>query len=49
VDEILLPGEPEERTFLERLTGGIPIPEPTVKSLMTLGERMGVKFPQPAD
>ncbi len=49
VDEILLPGEPEERTFLERLTRGIPIPEPTVKSLTTVGERMGVMFPQPVD
>ncbi|MEM2279901.1 MAG: Ldh family oxidoreductase [Nitrososphaerota archaeon] len=47
VDEILLPGEPEERVYRERLEKGVPIDENTIRRLKGLGERLGVPFPEP--
>jgi LDH2 family malate/lactate/ureidoglycolate dehydrogenase len=44
-NEIFVPGEPEERTFLERSKNGIPLPEGTVRNLMAVSEKLGVKLP----
>jgi L-2-hydroxycarboxylate dehydrogenase (NAD+) len=47
VGEVLLPGEPEERSYADRLAKGIPIDSATAKSLMELAARLGVEFPRP--
>jgi len=44
-DEIFVPGEPEERTFDERSKSGIPLPEGTVRNLLSIAERFGIKLP----
>ena len=44
-DEIFVPGEPEERTFDERSKNGIPLPEGTVRNLLSIAERFGIKLP----
>jgi len=44
-NEILVPGEPEERTFDERSRNGIPLPEGTIRNLREVAERFGVKLP----
>ncbi len=44
-DEILVPGEPEYRTYLDRSENGIPLPERTVQNLRGVAERLGVKLP----
>lgn len=43
--EIFVPGEPEERTFTERSKNGIPLPEGTVRNLIAVSEKLGVKLP----
>ncbi len=43
--EILVPGEPEERTYDDRLKNGIPLPEGTIRNLKGVAERFGVKLP----
>jgi LDH2 family malate/lactate/ureidoglycolate dehydrogenase len=43
--EILMPGEPEEKTFDERSRTGIPLPEGTIRNLREVAERFGVKLP----
>jgi LDH2 family malate/lactate/ureidoglycolate dehydrogenase len=45
VKEVLVPGEPEDKVHAERLRGGIPLPEGTVRNLRTVAERFGVKLP----
>jgi len=45
-DEIFVPGEPEERTCLERSQKGIPLPEGTAHNLRGIAERFGIKLPQ---
>jgi ureidoglycolate dehydrogenase (NAD+) len=45
VKEVMLPGEPEDRVYEERLKNGIPLPEGTVKNLKQIAERFGVKLP----
>ena len=45
VDEILIPGEPELRTKMERLREGCPIREEDADLLRQLGEDLGVPFP----
>lgn len=47
VEEIMLPGEPEERSMKERLKKGIPIDPNTLQRLRELGERLSVSFPEP--
>ncbi|MCS7145649.1 MAG: Ldh family oxidoreductase [Nitrososphaerota archaeon] len=47
VQEILLPGEPEERTMRERLKNGVPLDQNTVKRLREVGERLGITHPPP--
>ncbi len=44
-NEIFVPGEPEERTFVERSRSGIPLPEGTVRNLKSVSEKYGVKLP----
>lgn len=44
-DEILVPGEPEYRTYEERSRNGIPLPERTVQNLREVAGRLGVKLP----
>ncbi len=43
--EILVPGEPEERTFDDRIKNGIPLPEGTIRNLRGVAERFGIKLP----
>ncbi len=45
VKEIMVPGEPEERTFDERSRNGVPLPEGTVRNLREVAERFGVPLP----
>ncbi len=41
-DEVLLPGEPEERTRERRLAEGVPLPDQTWKELRGLAAKMGI-------
>ena len=43
--EIFVPGEPEERTYVERSKNGIPLPGGTVRNLLVVSEKLGVKLP----
>ena len=45
VDEIMVPGEPEERVHRERLTNGIPLPPGTVDSLRAAADRFEIPLP----
>jgi ureidoglycolate dehydrogenase (NAD+) len=45
VEEILVPGEPEERVLAERLARGIPLPAGTVTKLKIAAERFGLEMP----
>ncbi len=45
VEEIFVPGEPEERTYLERSKNGIPLPEGTWEKLRAMAERFNVTLP----
>ena len=45
VDEILVPGEPEERTFAERSRRGIPLPPGTVEKLREASARFNIPLP----
>ncbi|AUX76260.1 MULTISPECIES: Ldh family oxidoreductase [Sinorhizobium] len=45
VEEIMMPGEPEQRREEERLRTGIPITENVIADLTKEGERIGVMFP----
>ncbi|MBC7236360.1 MAG: Ldh family oxidoreductase [Chloroflexi bacterium] len=44
-EEILVPGEPEDRVYEERLANGIPLPEGTVINLRQSAAKMGVELP----
>jgi len=44
-DEILMPGEPEQRTYLERSTNGIPLPPGTVEKLQEAAQRLNLTSP----
>ncbi len=44
-DEILMPGEMEERRCQERMVTGIPVPAGTVASLKAIATRLGVSLP----
>ncbi len=43
--EIFVPGEPEERTCLERSRNGIPLPEGTIRNLRGMEKKFGIKLP----
>ena len=45
VDEIMMPGEIEERRCAERLANGIPVPAGTVTSLKEIAARLGIPLP----
>ena len=45
VDEILVPGEPENRAYEERVANGIPLPEATVERLRKVGRRFEIEIP----
>ncbi len=50
VDEVLLPGEREERCYQERLERGtIPYPGSVIDALGSLGKELGVEFPAVAE
>jgi LDH2 family malate/lactate/ureidoglycolate dehydrogenase len=44
-DEVLLPGEPEQRTQAERERDGIPLPPTLVTTLTELSAELGVPAP----
>jgi uncharacterized oxidoreductase len=48
VESILLPGDPERRTFQARSTGGIPVPPAHWERLTELAARLGVAVPETA-
>ncbi|MGM0400166.1 MAG: Ldh family oxidoreductase [Chloroflexota bacterium] len=45
-DEILMPGELEDRVHEERAEEGIPLPEGTVQNLREVAEKLGVEVPE---
>jgi LDH2 family malate/lactate/ureidoglycolate dehydrogenase len=45
VKEVMVPGEPEDRVYEERLRHGIPLPEGTIRNLRAVAERFGVTLP----
>jgi LDH2 family malate/lactate/ureidoglycolate dehydrogenase len=46
VKEIMVPGEPEERTFNDRSRNGIPLPEGTIRNLKEVAKRFDIKLPE---
>ncbi|SMO93152.1 Ldh family oxidoreductase [Paracoccus laeviglucosivorans] len=48
VDEIMLPGEPEERREAQRRRDGIPVTDNVIADLTAEGARLGISFPQAA-
>lgn len=44
-DEVLLPGEPELRSRAERMTSGIPIPEPVWRDLEEVSQELNIDVP----
>lgn len=44
-DEILVPGEPEDRIYEERMRHGIPLPQGTVRRLRDVAERLDIGLP----
>ena len=44
-DEVLVPGEPEDRTHAERARHGIPLPSGTVANLQEVAAKLGVTLP----
>lgn len=45
VDEVLMPGEPEQRREAERLASGIPITDNVIADLAAEGQRLDIAFP----
>jgi L-2-hydroxycarboxylate dehydrogenase (NAD+) len=43
-DKVLVPGDPEREMEAERMSAGIPLLEPVVADLLSLGERFSVPF-----
>jgi len=46
VDEIFVPGEPEERTYEERSKNGIPLPDGTWEKLLGMAKRFDIALPE---
>ncbi|SHK01775.1 Malate/lactate/ureidoglycolate dehydrogenase, LDH2 family [Aureimonas altamirensis DSM 21988] len=46
VDEIMMPGEPEQRREHHRMLAGIPITDNVIEELTTEGRKVGVEFPE---
>ncbi|HSB71656.1 MAG TPA: Ldh family oxidoreductase [Candidatus Methylomirabilis sp.] len=45
IDEVLVPGEVEDRVYEARAKSGIPLPEGTIRNLRKVAERFAVKLP----
>jgi LDH2 family malate/lactate/ureidoglycolate dehydrogenase len=45
VEEIFVPGEPEERVYEDRIKNGIPLPPGTIEKLRAAAERFKLKLP----
>jgi len=45
VDEVFVPGEPEDRTYQDRIANGIPLPPGTVRNLRNVAERYEIDLP----
>jgi LDH2 family malate/lactate/ureidoglycolate dehydrogenase len=45
ISEVLVPGEPEDRTMTERQHGGVPLPRGTVENLRRVAARFRVPLP----
>ncbi|MBI4536682.1 MAG: Ldh family oxidoreductase [candidate division NC10 bacterium] len=43
--EVMVPGEPEERVYTERVVQGIPLPEGTILKLKSASKRFGIPLP----
>ena len=48
-DEVLLPGEIEQRTYASKKNTGIPLPEKTWNKILKIAEEFGVIDPDKAD
>lgn len=46
VDEVLVPGEPEDRTYDQRCQNGIPLPDGTAQNLRQVAEKLGLPVPE---
>jgi ureidoglycolate dehydrogenase (NAD+) len=44
-DEVMVPGEPEDRTYEERKREGIPLPGGTVSNLQEVAAELGIELP----
>ncbi len=44
-DEVMVPGEPEDRTHEERKRDGIPLPHGTVSNLQEVAVSLGIELP----
>ena len=44
-DEMMVPGEPEDKVYEDRVRSGVPLPEGTVTRLRSVAERFGVQLP----
>jgi LDH2 family malate/lactate/ureidoglycolate dehydrogenase len=45
-DEILVPGEPEDRTYETRAENGIPLPDGTVRNLIDVANKLDIPVPE---
>ena len=45
VDEIFVPGEPEDRVYDDRVRYGIPLPEGTLRNLRSVAKRFEIELP----
>ena len=45
VDEIFVPGEPEDRAYQDRVNNGIPLPDGTVRNLRAAAEKFEIALP----
>ena len=45
-DEILVPGEPENRVYQDRSKNGIPLPADTIRNLRKVAERFEIEMPE---
>lgn len=47
-EKVLIPGDPERETEVQRLAEGIPLLPAVIEDLRTLAIKMGAAFPSPA-
>jgi L-2-hydroxycarboxylate dehydrogenase (NAD+) len=43
-DKVIIPGDPERETSLERMSGGIPLNIKVAEDLIELGKKTGIAF-----